>query len=143
MEENKVVRYAWGSTALIILALVFLFQKFNYFSFLTGLISQHPREGNPYVVLMVNKTIRLIINDLACLLIILAIFKQKKYIQVAFYVFLFEVIILLPVYFLIKLSIEGDSEISSPLLSMVHRLIINPTLMILLMVSFFYQKYRA
>ncbi len=60
--------------------------------------------------------------------------------KVAFLLFLVELFIILPLYFWIKLSTEGDSELSSPLLSQIHRLIINPTLMILLIVSFLYQK---
>ena len=77
---------------------------------------------------------------MACFLLIYALFRHKSYLRVAFVVFLFEILILLPFYFSIKLYLEGDSEISSPLLSHLHRLIINPTLMILLIVGFFYQR---
>ncbi len=82
-------------------------------------------------------------NDASCFLLISALFKERKYVTVAFWVFLFELLVLLPVYFLLKLSIEGDSEMSSPLLSQLHRLIINPTLMLLLMISFFYQRFKG
>lgn len=114
---------------------VYLFQRLNPVIALGDL--------PPNVIFMINRTARLILNDAACFLIILAIFKEAKYLKIAFCVFLVELLIILPVYFAIKLSMEGDSEISSPLLSQVHRLIVNPMLMILLMAGFFYQRFRS
>ncbi len=121
------------------LAMVFIFQKFDYFRFIQGRlgISDSPW---PYTGFVVNKLIRFLINDGICIFFIYILFKGKKYMKVAFLLFLVELFIILPLYFWIKLSTEGDSELSSPLLSQIHRLIINPTLMILLMVSFLYQK---
>ena len=96
---------------------------------------------HPNVVFIINKTVRLVVNDLACMLLIFAVFQRKSYLLVAFYVFIFELLILLPVYFAVKLSLEGDSEISSPLLSFVHRLIVNPMLMFVLIAGFVYQRF--
>jgi exosortase F-associated protein len=97
---------------------------------------------HPYVVFILNKTCRLVVNDLACFLLILALFQDRRYLKLAWWLFLFELLVLLPIYFAVKLTLEGDSEISSPLLSQVHRLIVNPMLMILLMAGFFYQRSR-
>jgi exosortase F-associated protein len=88
-----------------------------------------------------NRTVRFMLNDVACLLLITAIFNSKKYLALSFWVFLTELFILLPIYFLLKLSLEGDSEISSPLLSQLHRMIVNPLLMIVLIMGFFYQDH--
>ncbi len=63
-----------------------------------------------------------------------------KYVKVGSYLQLIEMFVVLPLYFVVKLKLEGDSEISSPLLSQFHRLIINPTLMVLLMIGFYYQR---
>lgn len=121
------------------LAMVFIFQKFDYFRFLQSRlgISDSPWLYTGFVV---NKVIRFLINDGVCIFFIYILFKEKKYMKVAFLLFLVELFIILPLYFWIKLATEGDSELSSPLLSQIHRLIINPTLMILLIVSFLYQK---
>lgn len=81
-------------------------------------------------------------NDAACIVLIKSFFGESKYVRFAFVVFLFELLVLLPVYFAFKLSLEGDSEISSPLLSQIHRMIVNPTLMILVIIAFFYQKFK-
>lgn len=96
---------------------------------------------HPNAIFALNRTARLTLNDLACFLIILAVFREKKYLKLAFFVFLVELMVILPVYLVVKLGLEGDSEISSPLLSQVHRLIVNPMLMILLMAGFLYQRY--
>lgn len=128
---------------LFTLAAVYLFQRFDYLNFFLILTGAKNASPHPYTFFIVNKSLRLIINDLACMLIIYSIFQQKKYLQLSLYVFLFELIVLLPGYFVLKLSLEGDSEISSPLLSQIHRMIVNPTLMILLMAGFFYQRRRS
>lgn len=119
----------------MILAVVYVFQRTDA----AGVFG----DFHPNTVFALNRAIRLILNDVGCLLIILAVFREKKYLQIAFGVFLIELFALLPVYLLIKLWTEGDSEISSPLLSHIHRLIVNPMLMILLMAGFFYQRFRV
>lgn len=119
---------------LAILALVYFFQKINVAAFVG--------EFSRNTIFTINRTFRLIINDLACFIIIFALFREKRYIQMAFWVFLVEILVLLPVYLVLKLSLEGDSEISSPLLSQIHRLIVNPMLMLLLIAGFVYQRYR-
>lgn len=124
---------------LVILALVYLFQRFSYYHFFASILSI-TSDAHSNVIFVVNKSIRLIINDTTCLAIIYLLFQQSKYVRIGAYIQLFEMVILLPIYFFIKLSLEGDSEISSPLLSQVHRLIVNPTLMILLIIGFYYQK---
>ena len=117
-----------------ILAMVYFFQQD-----LTLPISDYMSPNGEFIV---NRTVRLVLNDLACLLIVYAIFRKQKYLKVGFLIFLLELLVILPVYLVFKLSMEGDSEISSPLLSQVHRLIVNPMLMILLMIAFLYQRIR-
>lgn len=120
-------------TGLAILAAVYLFQRINLAGFLG--------DFAPNVVFVMNRTARLIINDFACFLIIFALFQQAKYLKMAFWIFLIEMFVILPVYLMVKLSLEGDSEISSPMLSPIHRLIVNPMLMLLLIAGFLFQRY--
>lgn len=137
MTSRKPVRILLTCLGLGILLTMYLSQRFNFAALLLDVPSTHP-----YLIFVFNKTLRLIVNDAACFIIILAIFQETRYLRLSFYVFLIELLLILPVYFFIKLSLEGDSEISSPLLSQIHRLIVNPTLMILLMIGFFYQQHR-
>lgn len=127
--------------SLIVLAIAYIFQRFDYFHFITVQLPLDSSQWHAYYAFAVNKTVRLIMNDIACCGLIFAIFGERKYLRVAFAMFIFELLILLPLYLTIKLTLEGDSEISSPLLSQFHRLIINPMLMILLIFGLFYQRY--
>lgn len=132
-------RLVLGIFALIFLLFIYVFQQTSYAGVLASLCDFDISSIHPYIVFISNKTLRLVLNDAGCFLLIFAIFGKGKYLKVAFRVFLLELIIILPLYFTIKLGLEGDSEISSPLLSQVHRMIVNPTLMVLLMIGFYYQ----
>ena len=123
-----------------ILVAVYLLQRFSYAEALNGILPDVLQISHPNAIFVVNKMIRLVINDFACMLFIYTLFRSKAHLTIAFYVFLIELLIILPVYFSIKLSLEGASEISSPLLSHVHRLIVNPLLMFLLIIGFLYQR---
>lgn len=125
----RALLFATGS---LILILVYVFQRSNPAALLG--------DFHPNVIFATNRTLRLILNDLACLLIIYAVFRGRNYLRIAFFVFLIELFVVLPGYLAIKLWTEGASELSSPLLSQVHRLIVNPMLMILLILGFFYQN---
>jgi exosortase F-associated protein len=128
--------------SIVVLLIVYLFQQFNFLMFFCSIIGICRDSFTPNTYFIFNKTFRLLMNDLVCMAMIKLIFREQKYLQVAFYIFLFELAILLPAYFMLKLSLEGDSEISSPLLSQVHRMIVNPTLMILVMIAFSYQRFK-
>jgi exosortase F-associated protein len=128
--------------SILTLAVIYVFQQFNFLFFLNGLVGE-PISFSGNIVFIFNKTLRLILNDLTCLVLIHSLFQDKKYLNVAFIVFLLEMLVLLPIYFIMKLTFEGNTELSSPLLSQIHRLIVNPMLMILLIISFFYQRQKA
>lgn len=129
--------------SLIVLLTVYLSQRFNYAETINNLLPIAIQIINPNAVFIVNKTVRLILNDLACMIIIYALFQKRIYLQASFYLFLAELFVLLPVYLIIKLKMEGTAELSSPLLSQIHRLIVNPLLMILLIIGFVYQRLKS
>jgi len=133
-------RYAGVFIAVLILLLVYVFQQISYAGILNAMLPESLSINHPYTVFIVNRTCRLIINDGACMLLIWSLFGEMKYLTAAFVVFLIELLIILPLYFVIKLNIEGASEISSPLLSQIHRIIVNPLLMVILILGFYYQK---
>src|SRR5688572_15062310 len=110
--------------ALPVLALVviYIFQRFSFVSMLNSMLPQSMEVTHPYVIFIINKTTRLILNDLVCMWLIYLLFQNKIFLRGAFYLFLIELFIILPIYFFFKLNLEGDSELSSPLLSQIHRL---------------------
>ena len=100
-------------------------------------------DVNPYIHFTIRKIIRVIINDLCMLLIIHVWFNNKSITKLAYNVMLIDTLLLLPLYLALKLSIEGDSEISSPLLSQLHRVIVNPTLMILIIPGVYFHRLKS
>ncbi|MBS1680082.1 MAG: exosortase F system-associated protein [Bacteroidetes bacterium] len=116
------------------IALTFLFQEFSFVD------AFHLSENLKFIT---KKILRVLLNDFFMLIFIIAWFKDWRITRLAIAIQLIDGLILLPIYLAIKLSVEGSSEISSPLLSQFHRLIINPTLMILLIPAVYFQKFSA
>lgn len=140
--ERQWLRVSLFILAITILVVVYIFQRFSITGLMNAIVSDADLNIHPNAIFVINRTLRLILNDVACFILIYVFFQERKYLNIAFWLFLIELLIILPIYFSVKLSLEGDSEISSPLLSQFHRLIVNPTLMILLMMGFFYQRMK-
>jgi len=100
-------------------------------------------RADPAIHFAVRKLIRVMINDTCLLLIIHFWFSEVLITRLAWKVQLIDTLILLPLYLVIKLKLEGPSEISSPLLSQLHRMIVNPTLMILIIPGVYFQRTRS
>jgi exosortase F-associated protein len=126
------------------LFLVYFFQ--HYLDFYSLLIKgEFPRELNysanftklepwPFVL---NKLARYLLNDLFTIAIIYGLFHERKYLNFSFVVLIFGLVFLLPSYLVLYLS---KPEGFSSLLSHLHRIVLNPVLMMLLIPSFFYQR---
>jgi exosortase F-associated protein len=119
------------------LAFVYLFQRIDVLE-ICGSCTFHP-----YAHFAVKKILRVLLNDSFMLLFIHALFRDQPVTRLAWYIQLVDTLVLLPVYLFIKLWYEGDVETSIPLLSQLHRLIVNPTLMVLLIPAVYYQRSRA
>ena len=117
------------------LVVVFLFPQAGFLGQLVD------KVNHPYLSFSFNRTLRLLLNDFFMLLLLAGWFQSRSVLQLAFAIQLIDFFVLLPVYLLVKLSLEGDIEISSPLLSQFHRLIVNPTLMILLIPAVYFQRF--
>lgn len=124
------------AAALAGLGLIYLFQHTDFLFLVTGkaFISEYH--------FIFNRMIRILVNDSCMLVLIYAIFQDQKAVKLAFYIQLIDLFVLFPVYLMLKLPGEGVSELSSPFLSQFHRLIVNPTLMVLLIGGIYYQKVR-
>lgn len=133
-------RYGLIVLALVGLLLVFLFQRISYAALWNQVVPEAVAIESSNTIFIVNKTVRLILNDALSMLLIWSLFQNRSYLRMAFFIFIIELDIVLPVYFFFKLTMEGPSEISSPLLSQIHRMIVNPLVMFLLIAGFIYQR---
>lgn len=122
--------------AFISLLLVFLFQRISYFDAFTSMLNLDASPSN-FFVFSFNKTLRFVINDLLTILIIYALFYERKYVLIAFGVQLIGLFILLPLYLLFKYHYPGYN---GPMINFLHRLTLNPILLMMLIPLFFYQK---
>lgn len=122
---------AAGSFSVLGLLAVFLFQRFNLAAYVWDGLSNIQQ-------FMINRTVRFLLNDVLAILLIYALFREKKYVVFSVYVQLFGLIFFLIPYFLLKLQWPSYN---GPLVSFLHRLILNPTLLMLLIPAFFYQRH--
>lgn len=137
-ERYKWARWLLGFLALCLMTLVYIFQrKWLWFQEVPF------ADQFTYFPFILNRLLRLILNDSLCLLLFIAIFNRTAELKLATVIFVIELMLLLPFYLTLKLMLEGDAEISSPLLSFIHRLIVNPLLMMILLGGLLYQRFRV
>lgn len=122
-----------------LLGLMYIFQRVDYAGWVMTLFGWS--EPDTVFRFVFNRTVRLIVNDGICMVLVYSLFKDKRYRKMGLIIFTAEILILLPAYLMLKLWLEGPTEISTPLLSFIHRLIVNPTLMILTILAMAYEKW--
>lgn len=114
------------------LLLVFLFQRIDLGS-MAGIESSINR-------FLFNRTVRFLINDALAIGLIFALFAERRYVIFSIYVQIAGVILFLLPYFILKIY---HPSYNGPMISFLHRLILNPTLLMLLIPAFYYQKFRG
>jgi exosortase F-associated protein len=122
-------RWIVGFSSSICLVLFFMFQR-NDMAGLLGIENQTS-------AFIVSKTIRFIVNDVLMIGVIYALFGQKRFVYFALVVQVAGIVFLLIPYFILKLYFHADN---GPLVSFLHRLVLNPTLMMLLIPAFWLQS---
>lgn len=116
---------------------IYLFQDFEYDAMVSSFLQTNLQDGTR---LAINKICRFILNDFCAILLIYALFYERKYVLFAIVVQIMGFVFLMIPYLIMRLYFEMDE---GPLTSFIHRLIVNPTLLMLLIPAFWYQKYRT
>ena len=133
--RNGAIRVIVIVLAILGLLVIYLNQRFSYIE-----LFAQGSTLSPNFIFAFNRTARFILNDLLAISLIWALFLNRKYMLLAFSVQAIGLLVVLPSYLFLKLSLEGDSEISSPLLSFLHRIIIHPVLILLLIPAFIFRQ---
>lgn len=123
------IRIVVGVISIVGLVAVFIFQRWD--------VAALFNIETPIYRFLFNRTIRFLLNDAFAIGLIYALFRERKYILFAIYVQVAGVILFLLPYFILKLYFPGYN---GPLISFLHRLILNPTLLLLLIIAFYYQR---
>ena len=130
MNKQLVLRYLIGLISICGLLAVFIFQGIDVASLLGSDASKIAR-------FIINRTIRFLLNDLFAIGLIYALFAERKYIIFSLWVQLAGIFLFLIPYFILKLNFPSYN---GPLINYLHRLILNPTLLLLLIPAFYYQR---
>ena len=126
--NSKAIRWAVGIVSVCGLLALFLFQRINFAAF----VNIHSQT----LTFISNKTFRFVLNDAFMIGVIYSLFHQRKFVLFALAVQVAGIVLLLLPYFILKLYFHTGN---GPLVSFLHRLILNPTLMILLIPAFWLQ----
>ncbi len=119
---------------------VYLLQDFDFsvFEFRFNQYAQGRIPVGGEWAFVLNKTLRFLFNDLFSLLFIYGIFREMRYVRVGLWVMGFGLCLLLPAYLSLALIYREEGF---NLLTFLHRITMNPWLMLLLIPGIFYQKY--
>jgi exosortase F-associated protein len=131
------------------LGLLAVYMGQEYLDFYGVLVEGHAPQKLDYgmqavisdkLAFVFNKTMRYFVNDLFAIAIIYGLFQERKYIRFAFYVMLFGLFFLHPTYLYLRFAqpVGFSSAISH-----LHRIIMNPVLMMILIPAFYFQKWQG
>ena len=123
--QRLAFRWFLGILSCIGLASVYLFQDMGF--------GAHLLPADPDWRFIAVKCFRFFLNDLLAIGLIWSIFPGRGYLLTALAVQLFGLIFILIPYFILKI---GFGYGNGPLISFLHRLILNPTLLLLLIPAF-------
>ncbi len=96
-------------------------------------------EISQFAAFATGRAIRFILNDVFTILLIYALFPKRKYVVFAIYTQLFGLLFILLPYLILKYYYPSYN---GPLISFLHRLILNPLLLMLLIPAFLYQQQK-
>lgn len=123
------VRWLLGIFAVLALLAIFVFQRFDFASLLGF-------SGPKITSFIVNRSIRFLLNDFFAILLIYALFNERKFVVFSIWVQLAGTLLFLVPYFILKIQYP---DYNGPLINFLHRLILNPTLLLLLIPAFYFQ----
>lgn len=130
MNSRRMIRLFVGVACAAGLIAVFLFQRIDVAGW--AIDSARPLER-----FFVNRTIRFVLNDALTIGLIFSLFAERKYVIFALWVQVAGMILFLLPYYVLKIFFP---VYNGPLISFLHRLILNPTLLILLIPALYYQR---
>ena len=123
-------RIAIGLFCAVGLILVFVFQRFDW----SDAVGLNLAGIGKFIF---NRTIRFLLNDALAIGLIYALFGERKYVVFSLYVQAAGIVLFLIPYFILKLNFPNYN---GPMINFLHRLILNPTLLMLLIPAFYYQR---
>lgn len=131
------MRYLLISLCVGVLFISYHYKTENYAAFLTDKAWKLSLDGQPLEsnwAFVLNKLMRFLLNDFVTIGLIQLLFQKLAYTKFAFGVMVFSLLVLLPLFFL-----ANALSWPSTFVSMLHRLTMNPVLLMLLIPAFYFQ----
>jgi exosortase F-associated protein len=122
------------------LVLMYLLQRQFFYDPLQDFVYNPVFDNRPNIEafrFISGKVIRYILNDIFAIFILMGLFADRKYLRLALAVFLFGLVVLLPAYFIAVFFFLPEVH---SFLNHIHRLVLNPVLMLMLIPAIYYQK---
>ena len=129
---SRSLRWSVGVAAVAGLLAVFIFQHLDVARIFWEVSS-------PLNRFIINRSIRFLFNDIFATLLVLAVFGRRKYVVIAIVVQCLGIFVVLMPYMLLKVHAPGYN---GPLISFLHRLVLNPVLIYILIFFFWAQEKR-
>ncbi len=137
--KSQFIKISCVGIGVLGLATVYIFQRDIFYSgfsdFGAGTVKLPEFNALKFAV---HKLIRFLLNDGFSLLIIFGIFQRKDFMSFGFRLFQVELLVILPIYILLTIFMYEQTRF---FLQHIHRLVVNPVLMMLLIPAFFYQQH--
>jgi exosortase F-associated protein len=86
---------------------------------------------------LINRTIRFLLNDACAIGLIYALFPFRKYVLFSVFVQALGMVFILFPYFALKIYYP---HYNGPMINFLHRLVLNPVFLLLLIPAFYYQR---
>lgn len=140
MTTSRVLAIVFG---FIGLALVYVLQRKLFYDPFLDFYYDPITDNYPdfeTVKYVFSKVFRFLLNDGLAILIIYGFFGPGKYVKFAAYILLFGLVVLLPLYVILVLFFYPETY---SFLNHLHRLVLNPVLMMLLIPAFYSQRANA
>lgn len=131
VSKVTIIRLVIGLFCVSGLVMVFLFQRIDLAASMVE---------SPVHRFLINRSIRFLINDAFAVGLIYALFVERKYVIFSLWVQVTGLVLFLLPYFALKVYFPSYN---GPLISFLHRLVLNPTLLLLLIPAFYYQRYTV
>lgn len=126
--------YAFKYNFILTISLVGLI---SFYLFQKNILEYLSLQGQQFQVFLITKMIRFFVNDFLMIGVIFGVFKKLEFVKIAILVQLAGFLFLLLPYLVIKYHYP---LYNGPLVSFLHRLVLNPLLLILLVPALFYHQ---
>ncbi|NMM48031.1 exosortase F system-associated membrane protein [Marinigracilibium pacificum] len=131
------LRVFWLIFGLVGLAVVYITQKWGWVDLITQSLGVDTGEWEKITFFLWNRALRFVLNDIFAIAVIAGLFGKKDFVLIAILIQIGGFVLFFIPYVILKLYFPNYN---GPLINFIHRLILNPVLMALLIPAFYMKQ---